>query len=29
LITRIGDRIYDGSIRSQLARLRTELKAGR
>lgn len=29
MITRIGDRIYDGSIRSQLLRLRAELKAGR
>jgi len=29
MITRIGDRIYDGSIRSQLLRLRSELKAAR
>jgi len=29
MITRIGDRIYDGSIRAQLLRLRTELKGSR
>ncbi|MCA9542432.1 MAG: ATP synthase F1 subunit delta, partial [Myxococcales bacterium] len=29
MITRIGDRTHDGSIRSQLARLRSELKAAR
>ncbi|MEZ4465708.1 MAG: ATP synthase F1 subunit delta [bacterium] len=27
MITRIGDRIHDGSVRAQLARLRRELKA--